>query len=102
MNISEYILITIAAVVIFTSFVVSTRKNGYIMGLGMPRAKYELDKTGIESFCRVMLLVVAIWLVVGAILSSDFETVFLVYGDQYGLYRVRHGMGKNNNTEKIG
>lgn len=76
MNISEYILITIAAVVIFTSFVVSTRRNGYIVGLGMPRAKYELDKTGIESFCRVMLLVVAIWLVVGAILSSDFETVF--------------------------
>lgn len=77
MDMSEYVLSTIVVVVMFISFVVSTRRNGFIMGLGMPRAKYKLDKTGIESYCRVMLLVVAIWLMVGAVLSSDFETVFL-------------------------
>lgn len=75
---SDGVLATIVLAIGFISLVVSSRKTGYIKGLGMPRGqKYIFNKSGLESYIRIMLVVSVILFIVGAVISPDMEEVLV-------------------------
>jgi uncharacterized membrane protein len=58
--------------------IISSRKTGYIIGYSVHlKDKYSLDKSALESYCKIMLLVVILFLVIGAILSQDLSMVLM-------------------------
>jgi hypothetical protein len=76
MNNSDYILVAIIIVIGFMSLVASSRKSGVIAGYRLSsRNKHTIDKGAVGVYCKIMLLVVTILVIIGALLSQDMLAI---------------------------
>ena len=74
---NDYILVAIMMIVSFTSLVVSSRKSGYVIGYKVPfRDKYTIDKNALGAYCKNIVLIAAVCVIVGTFFSQDTLTVF--------------------------
>ena len=75
MNNAEYILAMITVLVMFTSMVVSSRKSGYIKGLGIRyKGKYRIERSAFDNYCKIMLMVVIGFLFLCSLFVQDWLT----------------------------